>query len=331
MKRIFSSIIFLFSLFSASAQFFSSQDFHLNIEPTFSYSSGVLNESLYHSRDKNKRISLLEWERKLLLYGVQASGNFKKLHFRTGAELGIPSKSGEMRDSDWLNESDYAMKTTYSVGTNNADRNFNSVLAISYDFEPVRGFFIFPEMQAQYSFDSFYRKKGANGWYGQSEYSSDGKNHWWYEDEAEKFPHTYWNEEKGRFVTRKLAGIDYYRHSVYIWSGLGIAFLVNRLRVDAAFFVAPFTYFSAEDRHHTAADDNVLHEIQKDFFASYKLRLGFSYEVSRFVDISLRGEMVASSEIKGDLFLGWHKDSSQPTGASVRTASITAGVKMKIF
>ncbi len=245
--------------------------------------------------------------------------------------MSIPTSSGEMRDSDWLNYSDYSMKTTYSVGTNYADRNFDSFLAVSYDFEPADGFFLSPEVQLQYSFDSFHREKGAEGWYGHSDYSSDKKDHWWYEKEATHFPSTYWSEEKGRYVTRKLAGIDYYRHSLYLWSGMTVSFRLGRFYAGLSFLLSPFTYLSAEDRHHTAGEDKVLHEIQEDYFTSYKLGLNLSYELSKYFDLTLSGQLLFVDDIKGQLYEDWTENIFQPSGGGNYSGTIRLGCKIKVL
>ena len=324
-------LFFFFSPFSLFAQIIHSESFHLSIEPTFSYSSGVLNESLYHSQETSKKISLLEWERKVWMYGFRLDASFRKFHLKGGFESAIPSSSGEMRDSDWLNYSDYSMKTTYSVGTNYSDRNFDSFLSLSYDFEPAAGLSLSPEAQIQYSFDSFHREKGAEGWYGHSDYSSDGKNHWWYEDEASHFPSTYWSDEKGRYVTRKLAGIDYYRHSLYFWTGLSLAFRFHRFYAEFSFLLSPFTYLSAEDRHHTAGDDKVFHEIQEDYFTSYKLDLNLSYTLSEYFDLTLSGSLLIVSDIRGELYEGWTENKYQAAGGGSQAGTIRLGCRIKVL
>ena len=332
MKRSF-FLCFLLAVFPLHAQIFQNHDFHVAIMPTFAYSSGILNESIYHSTDPNKKISLLEWERNLWLYGVKITSSYKKFHFDTASESSLPLESGEMRDSDWLNTANYAMKTTYSVGQNTIDKNFDANLSIYYDFELARGFYISPKIQAQYAFDSFYRKKGdSRGWYGQSDYSEDGKNHWWYEDEAAKYPSEYyWSEEKQKYVRKVLGGIDYYRHSVFLWSGFDVAFKIARLKMDFSFMISPYTYLSAEDRHHTSGDDNVYHHIQSDFFTSFRLELTSSYELSEYADLVLNCEFLFTNEMRGDLYEKWHKNTSQASGGSTKSSTARLGVRVKIF
>lgn len=327
MKRTFIFLCLLIFPFSLSAQLFHTQDFHLSLEPAFSYSVGVLNESIYHSQNTKKKISLLEWERKVWMYGFRLDASFRKFHLKGGFESAIPTSSGEMRDSDWLNYSDYSMKTTYSVGTNYADRNFDSFLSFSYDFEPAAGLSLSPEAQIQYSFDSFHREKGAEGWYGHSDYSSDGKNHWWYEDEAAHFPSV--NPETGK--TRKLAGIDYYRHSLYLWAGLSLAFSFSRFHAGLSFLISPFTYLSAEDRHHTAGDDNVFHEIQEDYFTSYKLDLNLSYTLSECFDLTLSGSLLIVSDIRGELYEDWTENKYQASGGGSQAGTIRLGCRIKVL
>ena len=70
------NICFLFLAFS--------NDFHLSIEPTFGYATGQLDEIIYHSSDKSKKISLLEWERKFLVPNLDCN-----ITFYEGEVLGV--------------------------------------------------------------------------------------------------------------------------------------------------------------------------------------------------------------------------------------------------
>lgn len=331
MKRNLAFILTFFSISFLHAQIFGNREniFRLTVEPVVSYTNGVLKESIYRSADKSKKISLLEWERNFFECGANVSTQYKKIHLDFEFLSSFPKQeSGEMKDSDWQNPDDYSMKTTYSVGTNNADGNYDLNLSIFYEFEPAENFFISPKIQCQYMYDSFYRKKGSKGWYGQADShygSTDGKNHWWYDDEARQYPYT---DSNGK--TWILAGIDYFRHSFFCWAGFSIGFRVKKFRTDFDFLISPYTYFSTEDRHHTAGEDNVYHEIQDGFFTSFKFDLNFSYAISRFFDLTFSTKLLVTENIKGDLYIGWSKKEDQPTGASVNAASARLGCKIKI-
>ena len=326
--------IFLFFVNFVHAQFYINKNnsFHMEIEPIFSYTNGTLTESIYRSANKSKRISLLEWERKIFMYGAKVNTEYKNFSADFYFSASFPNaKSGEMQDSDWQNPDDYNMKTTYSVGTNYAEENYNVSVSVGYNFRPTENFFIAPKIQCQYMYDSFYRKKGAKGWYGQAESkfgSFDGKYHWWYEKEARKYPYT--ETETGKTWT--LAGIDYERQSFFTWTGISVSSQICKIGASIDFLFSPFTYFYAEDRHLTGnGEDNIYHEIQYDFFSSFKLCLGINYEISRFFTIIFSTEFSASKNIKGDLYIDWAKLENQPSGASFYSENIKIGCRIKLF
>jgi len=326
-KIFYLPLLFLFLNFSSSAQIFHLENFHLSYVPIIEYSSGVLNETFYQSLDKNKKRSLLEWERKIWLYGMNINGNYQKIYFSVGVFSSIPGECGEMRDSDWKNPLNYEMKTNYSFGTNFSDKNYDILLSISYQVEPYSGFFIYPKIQSQYLYDSFYRKKGAVGWYADSDWSSDGKNHWWYDDESMKFPSL--NPNTGK--TRKLAGINYLQHSFYVWAGFSLGFRIFHFHADFDFLISPFTYFSSEDYHKTATGNEIYHLILHNYFESYKFGLNLRYEISRYFDITLRGLLLITKESKGNLYYGWNLISDQSSGMNSKIESISIGCGIKFL
>jgi len=129
-------LFFIFIIFFSSAcysQVFNSQLFKLSVEPEFSYVNGSLKEIIYQSGDKSKKRSLLEWDKKLWLYGVNIESSVKNLHFDLGIQTAANKVSGQMRDSDWLSKTDYSMKTSYSWGDNISDQNYIAGLSIYYD------------------------------------------------------------------------------------------------------------------------------------------------------------------------------------------------------
>lgn len=165
MKKTVYIQLFVFFLITASlhAQILglkSKNSFQLSIEPTFSYTNGTLYESIYRSADKSKKISLLEWERKIFMCGTNINAEYRNFFIDFGFSTSFPDiTSGEMRDSDWQNPYDYNMKTTYSEGINYAEKNYDAAASIGYKFRLAEKFFLAPKIQCQYLYDSFYRKK----------------------------------------------------------------------------------------------------------------------------------------------------------------------------
>ena len=115
MKKLSTLILLSFFATAASAQIFPDKKLHVSVVPIFSYSVGQLGEEIYYSVNSSKRISELEWERNIFLFGANADIKYRQFKWSIGAASSLfEQKSGDMRDSDWLNESDYSMKTTYS-------------------------------------------------------------------------------------------------------------------------------------------------------------------------------------------------------------------------
>ena len=141
----------------------------IKIEPYAGFTNGTLEEILYYSFPSDKKISLLEWERKLFIYGAELKTAFKNFNLNADFETAPQNaKSGQMRDSDWLNTNDYSMKTTYSQGTNFSKEYYSTEVSFFYDIKAAKDFTVSPVLSAEYSYDSFYRKKGysklSNEW-----------------------------------------------------------------------------------------------------------------------------------------------------------------------
>jgi len=330
MKKI--AVLFFAFLFSLALLPAFSEGWALSVTPTFGYSQGVLNEILYHSRDTSKKISLLEWERNVWLYGADISSSFRRFHADLSFSSAVQSCSGEMRDSDWLNTNDYSMKTTYSVGDIEAEGNIDLSLSLSFDALKTSCFSLSPVVSVQYEYDSFSRGKDAEGWYGQSDYSSDGKMHNWYDGEAKHFPtEYYWSDDKQKYVHQVLGGIDYNRHTFYSWFGLRASFLVGKFSLGIQFLVSPYTYFSAEDTHHGSSSDSVYHLIQSGSFSYYKVSSDFSYEISRIFSVTLSTEMLFGETLKGDLYSDWYLNTLQPSGGDAFAFTSKLGCRIRIL
>lgn len=330
MKRIFLLILSIFSGVSTAQIFKTSNNFSLTMEPVIGYASGVENEIIYHSTDKTKKISLLEWDRNLILYGFDLQSQYKAFHFDIGFNTSVRMNCGQMKDSDWMNKAEYEMKTTYSVGDSKALENYDCQIGFGFDLKRNKFLFIEPFIQVQYKFDSFSRGKDAEGWYGQSDYSSDHKDHWWYDAEAKHFPSEYyWSEKKQKYVRQVLGGIDYYKHSFFTWSGLKSGFNAGRFCINFDLMFSPFSYFSSEDTHQAG---NIFRFIQYGYLSAAKCGIGVSYQLNDVIVLALKSEILNVKKMKGDLYdEGWHLNKSQPGGSSSSSFTTRFGCKIKVY
>lgn len=331
-KKSLFVIFFSFLYTACFAQVFNSHLFKLSVEPEFSYANGCLKEIIYQSGDKSKKRSLLEWEKKLWFYGANVDMSVKKLHFDLKLKGAANDISGQMRDSDWLSKTDYSMKTSYSWGDNISDQNYIAGFSIYYDLKISRQFSICPFAGIDYQYDSFYRERGAKGRYGEAAYSSDMKDHWWYEEEAKVFPsERYWSEEKQAYVRLQIAEIDYKKHSVYTWAGVKMKFEEDRFKFMLEACFSPYLYFSAEDKHHDSGDGMILHMIQDGCLAAFKTGIKAIFTVNEFLDLSCSLNYLDTKTLRGKIYYGWTAYPYQDSGASAREFLTGISATIKIF
>ena len=309
-------------------------DLHFSVEPFFSYSKGSVNEYLYDNDETNRLLSKLEWDRNIFMYGAKSKLKFWRLGLETSIASSIPASCGKMQDSDWMNERVPDMKTTYSVGTNNACENYDASILFSFDFYPFNSpeqeQFIFSVfMQFQYLHDLFERKK-AEGWYGQWDHTSDGKNHWWYEDEAAHYPYTYWNEGKGKNVTLKLAGISYEIDTLSIFLGGNFSVRIGeKINIDLGLAFAPFSYTETTDIHH--GSERKITGSQQNFWNQFKCSLKSAICLTSRIETTLELSTAYSQISKGSFYIYGEKDRFHNTGSNHFSVTATTGIRFRIF
>ena len=339
MKRIVFSLLFFLSLFHTSAQIFREKELHVSVEPFVAVSRGTLGEMMYYDSfyDSSRKISYLEWEKNLFLFGMSTELEYKKIHFEAGAASSFfEQNSGEMRDSDYLNPEDYSMKTTYSIGDNSAVENYEFHASLYYDFETLSWLTLSPLVGFSYSYDSFERRE-AEGWY------SDGK-HWWYDETSIHYPQNYWNGSRN--VTLKLAQIDFYRKTFTTWAGFKAKITpYRRLHFIFDLLISPYSYFYAVDSHH--AQESVTKKmykrhykmIQTSYMNMLLLSAGAVFSVNEIFDITIgcfysftfeaeRGTLY-TDYVAGDRQDKYYK-SGQDSGTSTENFTAKLGCKIKI-
>ncbi len=332
-KPIFKFFVIFLNLFSFFS--FAENPLHVTLEPHFGFSSGEICEYLYDNSETARLLSKLEWERNLFLYGAEARISLNRFYLSADFSASIPKNFGDMKDSDWMNDSNHAMKTTYSKGQNNALENYVADLEFGVDFFPFNSYeekklVLTPFAGFHYSYDSFERKD-AEGWYGQSKNSSDRRTHWWFEDEAEHLPNTYWNDSEGRYVTRKLAGISYERNFYSIFLGSRISLKVSdRITFSLGLAFSPYSYSEVKDIHY---GNNPRHykEVQKSYWNTTKISSGIAFSLSKRLEATVGANLFYSGLAKGSYLREGIKDSAYKTGGSQFSMSARIGVRVKIL
>ena len=117
-KNLFSLIIFLTiysSVFALDNNYLS-----FRITPRFEIVNGSINEFVFNEKTDNKdhKLSQLDWDIKTIpVFGINADFNLVKyINIGLDGSVGIPVKSGNMQDYDWMNYS--TELTNYSIHDN---------------------------------------------------------------------------------------------------------------------------------------------------------------------------------------------------------------------
>ena len=324
---IFSLVFFLpFSALSES-------NFSLYTQPHFGLTRGHLHEEYFDNFESHRLLSQLVWDRNFFTYGAKIGTSYKRFHADFDFTAGIPSKSGLMTDSDFMNDSQPEMKTSFSTGDNQLYHSYDFDLSFSFDFYPFSSpenklFILSPLIGLQYQYDSFERD-GGEGWYGEYNQSSDHKHHWWYDEEAKHYPHTYWNSEKNRYVTQKLGGITYRRHTFYTWTGFSFLCNVNsHLSVNFSAALSPFTFYSATDIHYPSATEYFGQQFV--YFKALKFALASSYSFTKHIAINLNSSITVFPETKGDYYKNDKYDSYSQTASSLFIFNVSSGIKVSL-
>jgi len=330
MKKVW-ALLLLF----AFSPLFALEECALSLEGKVGCTCGQLIDRLYERTYEDRLMSALRYDRNFFLAGLAVKTRLDRFHFDTSFSFGLPTDScGQMDDSDWMNSSNPQMKTTYSVGDNALLQSYDGEVSLSFDFFPFNSkeesfFIISPLLSAQYQYDSFERSQ-AEGWYGQYNHSSDRKHHWWYEEESAHYPYTYWSEEEGRYITKKLAGISYIRHTVLLWTGFKVQSQVSKkLLLSLSAATAPFVFFSFTDTHHGSETEYAGN--QYSYFQALKIECGGNVSLSKRCDLSLSATFFYLPELFGSFFVNDEYDKTYETSTRLYTFTTQAGIEFKLF
>ena len=275
---------------------FCQNDFHFSISPRFSFTYGELTELLYGYDDE--LVSQLDWEQKPLFnLGLEVSSNYKRLIVSALFDYSIPLGTSYMYDSDWDSAGNIYSHSKHPI---EHTINLYSELSIKYNFQITPLLSLFPIINFDYSFSDFKAGIGIKSVYTQ-------------------YP--------------KANKIDYYRHSFFIFSGIGVKLTpVKKLNLAIDFQFAPFSYQYAYDYHYGTKSPYPFssYEIQTGYFSKFKTNLSADYKIKNFLTIQLFVNLLLSIPDQGDFYTDYYSNSlylsSQKSGASINSTKFGTAV-----
>ncbi len=302
-------------------------DFSLSAEPLFGFKSGQVDEFVFLKKSNydSDKLSELNWEISHECYaGIKLSGGFRNIFVETSFCVGIPSKTGLMKDSDWMNlvksgAENYQYKTNYSESGNLLKYDFSCGLKAGYLFRLpkvkslktcVKPFLGFQFKNIKFEGD------GGTAWYGAA---------------IENGYYAKWNDwENQSAASGSLSGkvISYQRKSSVFWVGADSEFeFLDDFSFFAGFKISPYLYSESMDRHFLTGTDYL--DVTPGFFAAFDFSLGAGYKITARQMICLSAEYFYMRCLRGD---DYTKSSSQKNfSASGKASDVDGGAAERCF
>ena len=288
-------------LFFLSVSIYAKSNFSLNITPHTGVTFAQVDEILYDSN--GEQCSLLEWEEKPVIdAGVSLDFLIKRFLITTDFEFSFLAGDSKMTDTDWNNKEKYSV----TVHPLNATKNFDTSLKFAYQIKKSENHWLTvqPELQIEYMYFDF---DAGNG--------------------------------KGVRYDRniKVYGVDFTRHSFFVFTGLkGIAEIGDRFNIAADFLFAPYTYQYETDFHKGVKNPFTSIEIQKGYFSKYKAGLTAGIKVNDKFAINLFTQFLFGRKDKGDFYSNYYteeitKFQDQQSGTNIFAFKCGLGTNFLIF
>lgn len=322
MKKIFSFLLVLISLFSLSAEnveldsekVFSNQQnknqknkidfpkFSFSIEPLFGLKNGNFGEYVFVNEtyyDTNK-LSYLEWTFKNEYFaGTKLAFSIRNFFVQSELKFGFSGCYGIMQDYDWLNvdnpqtETFSNFQTNYSEHDNYLEHDINICVDLGWNFNPISTLTVAPILGFTYANTKF---SGQNGW---KQYGTQNGNYYYAYDDADES-----HLEKGTFSGEV---INYMREAVTIWLGGDISYSFcgkftfgKKLLLNAGFKIAPYSYAFNLDNHIITGVDFV--DICEGFFQEYKINASINYYLTKKSALCFEAEYQKLNLIEGKTY-----------------------------
>ncbi len=325
-KRVF-FIAIIFSFISA-VLYAEDSDYKLSFEPFVECVSGNIGEYVYTNNTNGDDVlySYLDWELKpVWIYGLNAEAIVHNLGISIRLASAMPTRCGNMYDSDWLNKDN--MKTTYSISENSLESYLDIALKVFYEFDVSDFFSAGPTMEIGTRSIKFSAENGY-GWYGQP-----GPGGYIYPyNSGEPYAS---EKHKG-----DLCGIDYQKDSVYTFLGARIKINAgNRFHFIAEGALSPYTRMEAYDTHWRdmrKTSSNDYKDKVSSYFKTFKGDLSAYFDLNDAISFKCNFGGSYSMKEKGTTYqkVGVNRSYVQSQGHSGMSESsihFGAGIKINIF
>lgn len=236
-KKFKTVLLSLFLLIAGGLKAFSFELFQFSVAPKYALQYGQMNEYVLYKN--GQKMSELNWPIDTVsLLGFNATMGWEMIFLETNCMWGFPRSSGIMQDSDWMNQSDYGMKTDYSESSNcvkylgNLELRFGMNIK-TWDFLYIRPYGAICYERIEFSAD------GGNYWYGDKSSTGLSENVPYYDSRA----------KTGNFDSYGTV-IEYKRETFTYNLGTALNFrFLQRFSVTADFGLSIYSAINTIDHH----------------------------------------------------------------------------------
>lgn len=284
--------IILFFILAFAGKLCAFELFQFSVAPKYGLEYGQMNEFLMY-KNGNER-SELNWEINTInLLGFDTSIGWEMILVKVDCMWGFPKSSGNLYDSDWLNTSNYRMKTNYSENENSVDYLGNLGVKLSINLKIFDFWRILPYLSISYNRIKFSAENGY-GWYGDTSKTTDSQYHYWYDSESKKYS------------TGELCPIDYDRETFNYVIGIETSFtFFSRYILSLDFGLAIFTQVNSIDNHYSDFDKSsytaYLDKMQ-GYFKSFSLGTDIDIKIWNGLSAGIGFNFIFINQILGNTY-----------------------------
>ncbi len=304
-KAVIAAVLITHAIFSYAYNF-SVRDFHFDVAPVYSVSSGLITELVLDTDDNGEEYTLSEllWHfDNVQCFGFDVSAGWRFLNFRLKGNFPVYSVPSIIYDSDWQNPADHSMKTNLSISENTLlfddelsftgeIQTFSKTYGNGFSFA-VTGLF-----GLDYDYCKFAARNGY-GWYGNSENSKTGNNV------------SYDSEDAMFFGSGTLCGIDYTRESYTVFLGVELkaAYKKNFFFKGSASF-APYSQIASLDLHYAPSGglDSYYYDEMRGKVSAVKLSAEAEYRFPFGLGLGMSYSYRNQARIKGESYIAHSLD-----------------------